>query len=156
MSNPTLKQIKQKRDGGSGAVLVVPHVVLNSLAYMTLSGTAVKLLYDIAMQYNLRNNGALLASWRYMNEKRGWTSSDALNKAKNELLEHDLISMTVQGRLPNKASWFGLTWQALDAIKGLEIAVQSWPRGCYVRWKPRSDAKPKRRPPLRKNTTSCP
>lgn len=156
MSKPTLKQIKQKRDGGGGAVLVVPHVVLNSAAYMTLSGSAVKLLYDITMQYNLRNNGALLASMRHMSEKRGWTSADMLNKARKELIEHNLISLTVQGRLPNKASWFGLTWLALDTLNGLEVSAQSWPRGSYARWMPAVVAKPKRKPPPRKNTTSCP
>jgi len=58
--------------------------------------------------------------------------------------------------LPNKASWFGLTWYALDDIKGLEISTQSWPRGSYAHWKQPSERKNKRRPPLSKNTTSCP
>lgn len=175
MSKPTLKQIKQKRDGANGAVLVLPHCVLNSTAYTTLSGRAVKLLFDISMQYNTGNNGALLASWRYMSEKRGWTSADALGKAKAELIEHDLIMQTVQGLRPNKASWYGLTWCALDNIKGLEISVQSWPRGAYAYWKPPAEPIKKRRPPppesreeyyknvrlkrnppLQKNTTPCP
>ncbi|MHB1403566.1 MAG: hypothetical protein ACYCWB_14305 [Thiobacillus sp.] len=95
-----------------------------------------KTLWDIAMQYNMYNNGALVASWRYMSEKRGWTSSDTLSKAKAELLEHHLLEQTVQGWLPTKASWYGVTWLALDNIKGLEIATQSWPRGAYVSWKP--------------------
>lgn len=151
-----LSSIKQKRDGANGAVMVVPHCVLNSLAYMTLSGRAVKLLWDIAMQYNTHNNGTLLASWRYMSEKRGWTSSDALDKAKAELLQHELIVQTVQGRLPNKASWYGLTWLALDNIDGLEISAQAWPRGAYAHWKQKEDTLPKRKPPMRKNTTSCP
>lgn len=87
MANPTLKEIKHKRDGGSGAILVMPHVVLNSPAYLSLSARAIKLLYDITMQYNTYNNGALLASFRYMKEKRGWTSADQLAKAKAELTE---------------------------------------------------------------------
>lgn len=148
--------IRQKRDGSGGAVMVIPHCVLNSPAYMSLSGRAVKLLWDIAMQYNTSNNGMLLASWRYMSEKRGWTSSDALNKAKKELVEHDLLVETVQGRLPNKASWYGLTWLALDSIKGLEIAIQSWPRGAYARWKPKDNLKTKRMPPQPKITSPCP
>lgn len=138
---------KDKRDGGGGAVMVVPHCVLNSAAYKSLSGRAVKLLWDIAMQYNTHNNGALLASRRYMHDKRGWTSSDTLYKAKAELLQRDLLLETVQGRLPNKASWYGLTWLALDDIKGLEISTQSWPRGAYARWSPESNPKPKRKPP---------
>ena len=87
-----------------------------------------------------------------MSEERGWTSSDALNKAKAQLLEHDLLEQTVQGRLPNKASWYGLTWLALDNIKGLEIETQSWPRGAYARWIPRGNTKPKRKPPKQKST----
>jgi len=134
MAKSSLKEIKQKRDGGGGAVLIMPHVVLNSAAYLSLSGRAIKLLYDLSMQYNTYNNGALLASWRYMSEKRGWTSADQLAKAKAELIEKDLVVQTVQGLLPNKASWYGLTWLALDNIKGLEITAKDWTRGSYARW----------------------
>lgn len=151
-----LQTVKEKRDGGGGAVMVIPHCVLNSEAYRTLSGRAAKLLFDIAMQYNKNNNGALLASWRYMSENRGWTSSYALNKAKTEILDHDLIMQTVQGQLPNKASWYGLTWLALDNINGLEISAQAWPRGAYMRWKPENVKKGKRNPPKKKITSSCP
>ena len=147
MAKPSLKSIKQKRDGANGAVLLVPHVVLNSPAYISLSGQAIKLLYDVAMQYNLSNNGALLASWRYMSEKRGWTSSAALNKAKAELIDHCLLVQTIQGMRPNKASWYGLTWYALDNITGLEISAQAWPRGSYAHWQPPEKVTPKRKPP---------
>ena len=119
---------------GGGAVLIMPHVVLNSAAYLSLSSRAIKLLYDLAMQYNTYNNGALLASWRYMSEKRGWTSADQLAKAKAELIEKSLLVQTVQGLLPNKASWYGLTWLSLDNIKGLEVTANNWPRGSYARW----------------------
>jgi hypothetical protein len=134
MAKSSIKHIKQKRDGAGGAVLIMPHCVLNSQAYLTLSGRAIKLLYDLAMQYNTYNNGALLASWRYMSKKRGWTSADQLAKAKAELIDKSLIVQTVQGLLPNKASWYGLTWLALDNIKELEITANNWPRGSYARW----------------------
>lgn len=122
------------------------------LSLPTLSGRAIKLLYDIAMQYNTYNNGALLASWRYMSEKRGWTSSDSLAKAKMELLERELIVQTVQGQLPNKASWYGLTWLALDKISGLEVSATHWPRGIYARWQ-QTKSQPKRKAPA--NIKSC-
>lgn len=146
---------KQKRDGAGGAVMVIPHCVLDSPAYLTLSGNAVRLLFDIASQYNTRNNGALLASFRHMSEKRGWTSADALNKARKELVEHLLIYQTVQGRLPNKASWYGITWAALDAIDGLDISAQAWPRGAYRHWMPPGKT-PKRAPPEKKSTVRIP
>ena len=138
MKKTSLKEIKKKRDGAGGAVLVMPHCVLNSEAYLTLSARAIKLLYDIAMQYNTSNNGALLASWRFMSQTRSWTSADQLAKAKAELIEKCLLVQTVQGLLPNKASWYGLTWLALDNISGLEISVNQWSRGEYRRWKKRS------------------
>lgn len=134
MAKTSLKEIKIKRDGGGGAVLIMPHVVLNSTAYLSLSSRAIKLLYDLAMQYNTYNNGSLLASWRFMSEKRGWTSADQLAKAKAELIQKLLVVQTVQGLLPNKASWYGLTWLSLDPIKGLEITANNWPRGSYARW----------------------
>lgn len=134
MAKTSLKEIKHKRDGGGGAILIMPHCVLNSAAYLSLSGRSIKLLYDLAMQYNTYNNGALLASWRFMSERRGWTSADQLAKAKAELIDKSLIVQTVQGLLPNKASWYGLTWLALDNIKGLEITANEWPRGSYSRW----------------------
>lgn len=134
MRKPTFKQIKQKRDGANGAVLVMPHVVLNSEAYKTLSSNAIRLLIDIAQQYNTYNNGSLLASFRYMSEERGWKSADMLSKAKAELLERELLIQTVQGQRPNKASWYGLGWLALDDILGMEIKPQQWPRGAYARW----------------------
>jgi hypothetical protein len=129
------KTANAKRDGSGGAVMLIPHVVLNSEAFMMLSGNAVKLLIDIAQQYNVRNNGALLCSWRYMSEKRGWASKETLNRARAELLDHQLICQTVQGRMPNKASWYALTWAALDKLDGLEIAPAGFPRGSYAHWK---------------------
>lgn len=148
MPKLTRKQIKQKRDGGDGPILLIPHIVLNSEAYKTLSGNAVKLLNDIAMQYNLHNNGALLASFAHMSEKRGWTSADALSKAKKELMERELIIQTVQGQRPNKASWYGCGWWALDDFRGLEITSRDWPRGAYIRWVPPPKT-PRRKPPAK-------
>lgn len=141
MGKPSAKEIKQKRDGANGAILVIPHVVLNCPAYLSLSGRAIKLLCDIAMQYNTHNNGTFLASFRHMNEKRGWTSADQLAKAKAELITKGFLVQTVQGLLPNKASWYGITWWALDNIKGLEIRSQDWPRGAYMHWQNQSHEK---------------
>lgn len=146
MRKPSLSAAKAKRDGGSGAVLLIPHCVLNSASYLDLSGRAIKLLLDIAQQYNLKNNGALLASWRYMSTKRGWKSADQLNKAKVELMNHSLIVETVKGHRPNKASWFALTWLALDQIAGLEISAQAFPRGAYHHWIPMDQENTARNP----------
>jgi hypothetical protein len=144
------KTAKSKRDGSGGAILLIPHVVLYSDAFLTLSGNGVKLLVDIAQQYNTKNNGALLCSWRYMSEKRGWRSQETLNRARLELLERDLIFQTVQGRMPNKASWYAITWAALDKLDGLDVSPAVFPRGSYARWQPAAEPEKKTQSPVRK------
>jgi hypothetical protein len=138
-----------KRDDPNGAVIVIPHYVLNSASYKTLSGNAVRLLFDIGVQYNGKdNNGSLLASWRYMHEKRGWTSASSLRSALTELEERQLIIKTVQGHRPNKASWFAIGWAALGNMNKLEIKSQSFPRGAYAHWSPSSESKLRRKMPI--------
>lgn len=144
MRKLTSKQVRDKRD--KGPVLLIPHCVLNSEAYKTLSSNAIRLLIDIAQQYNRWNNGCLLASFRYMSEERGWKSADMLSKAKAELLERDLIIQTVQGQRPNKASWYAMGWWDLDKINGLEISEKNFPRSAYRNWIPVNPVT-KRKPP---------
>ena len=137
------------RDDPKGAVIVIPHYVLNCVAYKTLSGNAVRLLFDIGMQYNGKdNNGSLLASWRHMSERRGWTSASSLKKALNELEERLLVIRTVQGHRPNKASWFAIGWAALGNSKKIEIKTQSFSRGAYAHWMPSTDSRMSRKMPI--------
>jgi hypothetical protein len=143
-----------KRDDPNGAIIAMPHYVLNSEAYKTLSGNEIRLLYDIGMQYNGNNNGALLASFRYMNQKRGWNSASSLNRAIKTLEERHLIVKTVQGHLPNKASWYAVGWASLDKLPNLDIKAQSFPRGQYAHWEPTAESRLTRRMPERVNLIS--
>lgn len=143
------KLYSANRDDPNGAVIVIPHYVLNSAAYKTLSGNGIRLLIDIAMQFNGKsNNGSLLSSWRHMSETRGWTSAGSLKNALNELLERELIFRTVQGHRPNKASWYAICWATLQVIKGIEVKVQDFPRGAYAHWKPSPETKLRRKMPV--------
>lgn len=90
----------------------------------------------------------MLCSWRYMSEKRGWKSPDTLNRARQELIDRGLIVQTVQGRMPNKASWYAIGWCALDNLDGLDIKPQGFPRGAYRHWNP---APLKTQSPVRKS-----
>jgi len=149
MRNNKKANYAANRDDPNGAIMATPHYVLNCSAYKTLSGNAIRLLFDIGMQYNGKNNnGALLASWRYMSEKRGWTSASSLKNALNELEERQLIFKTVQGHRPNKASWFAVCWAALNKIKGLEIKDSDFPRGRYAHWVPSEKSKLSRKMPV--------
>ena len=117
------------RDGGGFAA--IPWSVLDCSAYASLSHPARSLLMEIARQFVRDNNGRLLASAAYLS-KRGWTSSDVVTRAKRELMQAGFIHQTVQGHRPNKASWYAITWRALDRLPGFDHgAAESFERGAY-------------------------
>ncbi len=127
---------RHDRDGGR--FLALPHVVLESEAFKSLTGHQVKLLLDIAMQLTVgnANNGRLSASWRYLSEERGWTSIDTIRRALTVLEERGLIFCTRKGRLPNVAAWYAVTWAPLHHHDDMDVGAQSLPRGEYARWRP--------------------
>lgn len=103
---------RNKKNKLGGQFVALPHAVLDSPNYKLLSPRRIKLLLDIAVQYNGKNNGDLQAAWRCM-ETRGWKSRDTLSKALRELLHYGFIEKTRQGGL-NKCSLFALTWHGID------------------------------------------
>ena len=96
--------------------VMFPCHVLDHEVFKTLSKRATKLVIDIAAQYRGHNNGDLCAPLSLM-RKRGWNSSDQLEKAKNELIEKDVILVARQGGR-NKANLYALTWFPIDECKG--------------------------------------
>jgi hypothetical protein len=64
--------------------------------------------------------------------KRGWNSSDTITNAKRQLLDGGFIYETVMGHRPNKASWYAVTWMALDKLPGYDYgAYEGFRRGAY-------------------------
>ena len=119
--------------------LMLPHTVLNHPKFVSLRPRAVKLLLDIAAQYNGRNNGDLCAPLSLMS-LRGWNSSDQLHKAKKELVRNELILVSRQGGL-NKATLFAVTWVPVDECNGkLDIAAT---KTAPVKWNDRSLSPPR-------------
>ena len=115
----------------TNSFLSLPHHVLNHENFRCLSPRATKLVIDIAAQYRGNNNGDLCAPLSLM-RKRGWNSSDQLNKAKKELVEKDVIRVSRQGGL-NKCNLYALTWLRIDECGGkLDIASTITAPG---RWK---------------------
>ena len=99
----------------------IPHHVINHENVRTLSCRATKLFVDLLAQYRGYNNGDLCAPLSLMRE-RGWNSSDQLQKAKNELIEKDVIRVTRQGGR-NKCSLYAVTWFQIDECNGkLDVA----------------------------------
>jgi hypothetical protein len=112
--------------------LRLPIAVLCSPKYRTLSSSAIKLLLDIGVQYNGKNNGDLCAAWKVMQPK-GWKSEATLNKAKKELLAAGFIAVTRVGRLPNLCSLYGITWQPLNPSPKLDIGPNGFPVGEWAK-----------------------
>jgi hypothetical protein len=129
--NPKSRGRDTSRD--QGGFVALPWSVLDCPAYGNLSMHARVLLLEVARQFIRDNNGRLLLSRAYM-AGRGWKSVDMLTKAKAELLDGGFIHQTVMGHRPNRASWFAVTWRALDRIEGYDPgAAESFERGLYLK-----------------------
>lgn len=133
------------RDGG--AFLALPWTVLDCAAYAALSHPAKALLIEVDRQFVRDNNGRMLLSVAYL-KTRGWFSAGVIQKAKQELIQSSFIVETVKGQRPNKASWYAVTWRALNKQSGYDAGTeQLFQRGAY-RFAP---GKEKRLPPGCKN-----
>lgn len=124
----------------SGGFVALPWSVLDSPSYASLSMHARALLLEVARQFVRDNNGRLLLSRAYL-APRGWKSVDMLTKAKRELLEGGFIFQTVMGHRPNKASWYAVTWRALDKLPGYDAGAEKcFERGAYQKDQPLQNA----------------
>ena len=127
--------------GGSGrdagGFVALPWAVLDSEVYMGLGHPAKALLLELARQLRPDNNGRLLASMNHL-RPRGWKSRDVIVRAASELVNAGLIHQTVQGCRPNKASWYAVTWMAIErGINGYDHgAAESFQRGAYRQKQP--------------------
>jgi hypothetical protein len=127
--NPKRKGHDTSRD--QGGFVALPWSVLDCPAYARLSHPARSLLWEFARQYVRDNNGRLLASGVYL-AKRGWKSPEVITRAKRDLITAGFIHETVMGHRPNKASWYAVTWRALDKIPGYDAgAAETFERGAY-------------------------
>lgn len=117
---------KGRREGGS--FVLFPHAVMDSPNWRRCSATAIKLLCDLARQYNGRNNGDLTAALSTL-RPRGWSSPETLTNAYRELLHYGLILLTRQGGM-HACSLYALTWQPIDECGGkLDCNATSVPPG---------------------------
>jgi hypothetical protein len=110
----------ERREPGGFAAL--PHCLLESQVYIGLSAHAVKLLNDLLAQFKGYNNGDLCLAWSIM-EKRGWKSRDTLNKARQELLEVELILVARYGDR-KRPHLYALTFSPLMNARGCSTSSQ--------------------------------
>lgn len=115
-----------RRRGGKPAPFIsIPRHVMRSESYKGLGGSAVKLLNALLYQYRGNNNGDLSTGWALM-KQHGFKSQETLTRAKNELLQADLIMVTREGRFMNpngQATLYAVTWAPIDDCRGKSLEV---------------------------------
>lgn len=84
--------------------------------YINLSHIAKVLLVDVLRQFKGGNNGDFCITLKVM-RAYGWTSNASLTKAKNELIEAELLVLTRQGGR-NQCSLYGVTFYPIDECSG--------------------------------------
>ncbi|MFZ1342933.1 hypothetical protein [Thiothrix eikelboomii] len=97
---------------GGGQFVALPHTVLKSDKFASLSPVAVKLMLDLLSQYDGKNNGDLCAAYSVM-QKRGWSSKSNLAKALKELMDNQFIVLSEQGGR-HKPTLYAITFYAVD------------------------------------------
>lgn len=104
---------------------------MDSENYQSLNGNALRLLLDLARQYNGRNNGDLCAS-RSVLKKRGWNSNNSIHRALVELETRGWIIGTKVGGLGMGCSLYAITWFPIDPCNGkidispTKVASNEW------------------------------
>jgi len=125
--NSAKRREKAKNRKETGRFAQLPHVVLNSADYISLSYKSKALLVDLVYQYNGKNNGDLTAALGFL-KTRGWVRSATISSAANELLEANLIIKTREGRFQNphsRCALYAITWQPINECEGKELEVRA-------------------------------
>ena len=110
------KQIRKKPERFVG----IPYNVANSHHFGMLEAREVKLLLDLLIQRNGRNNGCLSPCHSLM-KKRGWAPS-SLYRAFTGLIKKGFVVVTRQGwKVRGKPTLIALTWDGIDEpVQGVE------------------------------------
>ena len=125
------KRVYTKGRRESGQFLQLPMRVTRSEQFTSLKPRAVKLLIDVAIQYNGRNNGDLLCTWEYA-KTRGWRSKQTLYAALSDLEQARFLLKSRQGGLhiPNlfAVSFFPVddVGEKLELLKPTKVPPHSW------------------------------
>lgn len=123
-----------RRKGYAG----IPRYVMNSPEYKKLSGSAAKLLQEFCYQLTKDNNGDLTCAFSVL-KHRGWNSRATIERARDELIEADLVQKTREGKFTNPGgvcALYGVTWYPVfDAPgKNLDVRPTSQPKRSQPSW----------------------
>ena len=116
----TLKKSKNRLEKGS--CILVEKAWLNHPNYSALSHRAVRMLWDLFVQYTGGNNGDFTAAYSILKNK-GWNSNDQITKAIRELIDSGWVIKTRQGGLNTCCNLYAVTFHAIDECKGKRLEV---------------------------------
>lgn len=124
MSKEQKRRLRQK-GRSAGGYLGIPHYIVRSIEFAQIEPWALKLLIELAGNYNGKNNGDLSAAFSVL-KNRGWNSPGTLNGALRCLLETGWITHTRHGGR-NRCALYALTWWPIDYCEGkwLEVKAES-------------------------------
>lgn len=128
MANDAKRRRRQKGRGGDHSYLGIPHYIVRSPEFGALEPWSLKLLIELAGNYNGKNNGDLSAAYSVL-KARGWRSAGTLNAAIKRLVQGGWITYTRYGGR-NRCALFALTWWPIDYCEGkwLEVRAETVPR----------------------------
>ncbi|MBL8261658.1 MAG: hypothetical protein JNM58_04470 [Xanthomonadaceae bacterium] len=113
---------RRRQTGRSAAThLGIPHYVLRSPEFGALNGWEVKLLVEVAGQYNGYNNGDLSCTWSQL-ARRGWRSNGTVRKALDSLLVAEWLICTRHGGR-NRCALYAVSWWSIDDCKGKGLEI---------------------------------
>ena len=129
MSATDAKRRMRKRGRKSEhSYLGIPHYIVRSGEFGRLDAWSVKLLIELAGNYNGKNNGDLSAAFKVL-RARGWRSPGTLNATIKRLLAARWIIHTRKGGR-NLCALYAITWWPIDYCEGKwqEIAAETTAR----------------------------
>lgn len=109
----------------NGRFAGIPHSVMESESYYLSSGNALKLLLELAKQYNGINNGDLSAAFSVL-KSRGWRSKKTLARCLTELIDRELIVRTREGWFSNpggRCALYALAWDPIHECPGKDLEL---------------------------------
>lgn len=117
----SLTRNKAKGRRENGCFLPLPISVLEHENFISLTSKAKHLLFDLCSQVRYGkngtvNNGDLCTAFTVM-KKRGWSSHETLEYARDELIHYGFINITRLGGR-KLCHLYAITWWAIDECNG--------------------------------------
>lgn len=136
------KVAKNGRNEGEGQYVPLPHAMLQSPAWRSLSGGAVRVFLELRSRYNGANNGQLSLSSQQAADLLGMSKS-TVSRAFKELIEKGFLKLRVRGQwYGRRAAEYVVTdrsyqghpasrdWQRWNPPKQKTVPVRNRQNGC--------------------------